>query len=625
MGFKPSPYNAVKSMLMAEEIVRGDPKNCLNPFHWTKVKLNLPGMTDYDPSRSWVCRGFWRDGVWMVASDYSTYIDDGRVMGRDESACRLTTRRVASLLQYLGIQDAARKRRGPKRCPGAWAGALVRSLEEEGIGISVSQEKWDKTRRIIGKWLNEIERSDIKLEHKALERDRGFLVYVARTFRPLRPYLKGIHLTLDSWRKGRDEHGWKDRDYEDLEKDEDWECNLSEKLRNLAVRDAGAPKSVSPVSRLRDDLLALTELTSHDNPPTMLVRPRHKVTVKYGFGDASGAGFGSSISGASGLRIRYGVWGTDNEGRSSNFRELRNLTEALEDNWETGDLHGAEVFVFTDNSTAESAYHRGTSSSQTLFDLVLRLRRMELCAGAKIHIIHVSGTRQISQGSDGLSRGVMTEGVMQGEEITDFVPIHLSAFERTDTALLEWIRDWTDSPDLCPLSPEDWFWKGHDLGSGDHNDDGIWIPQSNASGIHLWAPPPAAARVAVEELRKARHKRQESIHVFVCPRLMCYEWRKMLLKDADMYFYLDPGVLPDVWAKERCEPLLIALCFPFIRTTPWRLAGVPKVLALGKQLRGVFKSGEGNERPILRKLCRLSRDVDRLPPELVRRVLFLGQ
>jgi hypothetical protein len=47
------------------------------------------------------------------------------------------------------------------------------------------------------------------LTHKQLERRRGFLVYVAQAYPSLVPYLKGIHLTLDSWRSGRNEDGWK--------------------------------------------------------------------------------------------------------------------------------------------------------------------------------------------------------------------------------------------------------------------------------------------------------------------------------------------------------------------------------------------------------------------------------
>ena len=53
---------------------------------------------------------------------------------------------------------------------------------------------------------------------------------------------------------------------------------------------------------------------------------------------------------------------------SSNYRELRNLVEALEELQQHGDLIGAEIFLFTDNSVAEAAFYKWTSESKTLFE-----------------------------------------------------------------------------------------------------------------------------------------------------------------------------------------------------------------------------------------------------------------
>jgi hypothetical protein len=47
------------------------------------------------------------------------------------------------------------------------------------------------------------------IEQKQLESYRGFLIYLVRTNPDMNPYLKGIHLTLDSWRPWRREDGWK--------------------------------------------------------------------------------------------------------------------------------------------------------------------------------------------------------------------------------------------------------------------------------------------------------------------------------------------------------------------------------------------------------------------------------
>jgi hypothetical protein len=67
-----------------------------------------------------------------------------------------------------------------------------------------------------------------------------------------------------------------------------------------------APKLVKPVPRLQDDLNALHSLTSIEAPPLGLVRPTLTKTVHYGFGDASGSGFGSTMSSLGEVLYRRG-------------------------------------------------------------------------------------------------------------------------------------------------------------------------------------------------------------------------------------------------------------------------------------------------------------------------------
>jgi hypothetical protein len=59
--------------------------------------------------------------------------------------------------------------------------------------------------------------------------------------------------------------------------------------------------------------------------------------------------------------------------------------------------------MFTDNFVTECYYFQGTSASPILFELVLRLRKLELLYRCKIHMVHISVTRMIVQGTDGLS------------------------------------------------------------------------------------------------------------------------------------------------------------------------------------------------------------------------------
>jgi hypothetical protein len=56
-----------------------------------------------------------------------------------------------------------------------------------------------------------------------------------------------------------------------------------------------------------------------------------------------------------------------------------------------------------------------------------------------LHLIHVPGKRMIAQGTDGGLRGDLNQGVMTGENMLSYVPLHLSAVDRS-SAVLEWVR-----------------------------------------------------------------------------------------------------------------------------------------------------------------------------------------
>ena len=81
MGAKPSPYQAIRFMIWAEHIVRGDRMDKANPFHWSHVQLNLPGSLDYDPSLPWVAKRR-EDG--SLASEFYIYVDDVRITASSE-------------------------------------------------------------------------------------------------------------------------------------------------------------------------------------------------------------------------------------------------------------------------------------------------------------------------------------------------------------------------------------------------------------------------------------------------------------------------------------------------------------------------------------------------------------
>ncbi len=175
----------------------------LNPFQWNHIHLNLPGTKGYNPCLSWLSK-IQLDG--RVACDIFTFVDDERVNGRSKELTWHTSHVLASKQSYLGIPDARRKAWPCSRQPGAWAGAIVYVVPLLGVCVLTSIKKWAKLRAILKKWWDLISTgkkvNEIRLPHKELLSDQGFLVYVTRTYPAMVPYLKGFHLTIKMWRGG---------------------------------------------------------------------------------------------------------------------------------------------------------------------------------------------------------------------------------------------------------------------------------------------------------------------------------------------------------------------------------------------------------------------------------------
>lgn len=510
MGFKSSPYNSVKMTLIAEEVILGDRLDPSNPFQWDSVRLNLPGTRTYDPTCSWIAK-VRVDG--LNACILVTFVDDERVAGATRELTWQAGRRLAQIESYFGIQDASRKVGKCLQQPRAWAGSVVHVIPGSGVYVLTSEEKWLKMKGIVEKWLGRLDSGAKVLDHKEFVSDRGFLVYTTQSYPDMKPYLKGFHLTAEMWRGGRDEDGWKlpvteDRDSIGstvLEGDED-DAALGHATKIEGRLYAPSNGKTPPAPRLREDLEALKILTQFDTPPMRVVRPKRTVHVFYGFADASGKGKGSTYQGyktrhhSSGqlgplndVVFRVGVWGSDEESESSNYREFTNLVEATEAEACTGAFTESEMFLFTDNSTTESAFYKGSSSSKLLHALVLRLHKLCLEYQIQIHVIHISGKRMIAQGTDGCSRGILLEGVMSGQDMLSFLDLDKSAIDRCPK-LLDWVRDWTMQPELAPLTPEEWFVEGHGIVGGHLDDHGVWMPDHEPAGkMHLWAPAPAVA------------------------------------------------------------------------------------------------------------------------------------
>jgi len=359
MGLKSSPHGCMKMQSLAEEFIRGDHRDSNNPFFYDTVRLNLPGSPDYDPRFAKVSKIDSR--INRTVGDMATYVDDTRTTGYSASHCWSVSHQVGTRLSYLGIQDALRKRTFPSQRAGAWTGSLTQTLTS-AIIVSCTQKKWSRAQLIVQELLTSLA-TNTTFDHKDLERKRGFLLYVSRTYPALTLFLKGIQLTLDSWRGGWDDEGWR------------IQGQLAAHMEVDVPVAATPPVRVTAVPRLHPDLIALSDLLSSSTPLEWIIRASSLMIVFYGFGNASGAGFGSTILGPSGIRYRYGIWGNDLMGTSSNYRELFNDTETAEEHIQqltfdhlhdlvvslleeshSNTLSGYEFYLFTHNAVAEAAF-----------------------------------------------------------------------------------------------------------------------------------------------------------------------------------------------------------------------------------------------------------------------------
>jgi hypothetical protein len=537
MGLTSSPYQACQGMGFAEEIVRGRAEDRNNIFRWDRVRLNLPGSREYDPTKPWVSKI--RDNG-TIAVDFCTFVDDARPTGPTPRETWLAARRIASKFSYLGLQDAPRKRRDSSQRPGAWTGSVVRTDGGE-VSLLVGEDKWNKGKSMIAELIALVDKAPEALPRKRLEQIRGYLVHLAQTYPIFSSYLIGLHMTIDFWRPNRDQDGWRfSVSYVNGMKEQgEWPADYD---------SLKGPVWVKAVPRLMFDLEALTRLTRSKLPLVRRVRSCKTAQVLYGFGDASGAAFGATIQIGDVINYRYGQWSQEiSEHSSSNWRELNNLVCALVGFGEAGHLQGQEMFMFTDNSTAEAAFGKGTSKARPLFELILRLKCLEVECDMILHVVHVSGRRMIAQGTDGLSRADHSQGVMQGQPILDFVPLHLDPLQR-EPQLLSWLRKVTDGLHPTFLTPDDWFTRGHGVGT------------------FIWCCAPASAEVVVEQLGRARLKRPESMHLIMVPRIMTGRWRRHLTRGSEIYVKID---WPEIWPLDRhFEPVLMFLCLPYRSCNP---------------------------------------------------------
>ena len=186
------------------------------------------------------------------------------------------------------------------------------STSDKQVTKTVTEQKWIRGKTLIQGLVDDLDQNPKeKLRYKILERIRGFLCHLAMVYDPIFPYLKGFHLTLASHLPQRDMEGWKMLELE-------WIGHIKNKVdRGDYTREQGdllvsgecinPPQMVTPVLRFFICLKVLSFFFKKDLPPIVKVRSISRLVIVYGFMDASGSGFGSTLLVKGNIEYRIGT------------------------------------------------------------------------------------------------------------------------------------------------------------------------------------------------------------------------------------------------------------------------------------------------------------------------------
>ncbi|CAJ1968848.1 unnamed protein product [Cylindrotheca closterium] len=223
------------------------------------------------------------------------------------------------------------------------------------------------------------------------------------------------------------------------------------------------------------------------------------------------------------------------------WKELATLKETLLRIKESPHAHqviDSTVFYFTDNSGVYWIATTGSSKNRTLHKLISEIRLLELEPKCTLQVIHVPGKVLITQGTDGLSRGVWMshlQNIMDPDRLAQaiFDPVPF------DPALV-----WESLPFLSHHASH-WTFQHWNQ---------PWVAATCFHQTTVWCPPPELARQLLTFLLNSwvECPYTTSAVLFV-PRVLEASWRHMSSGWTRLPISPPCGMLPKPHLRAGCQ------------------------------------------------------------------------
>ena len=298
-----------------------------------------------------------------------------------------------------------------------------------------------------------------------------------------------------------------------------------------------------------------------------IVRPSRSSVLIPTFGDGSGTGTGGTIQLPSqGLQMWKAVWSPQVYSFSSNWKEISTLRLTLENIHDRAPLtvRNTTVFYFTDNSTTYWVVNGGSSKSDRLHGQLEHIRKWEDKLQCHLAVVHVPGRVIITEGTDGLSRGIWLSPFHDQIPRDELLPAIFAPLHPDPALALHYyslhVRAHHDTIPDYPSIP----WERWDMARWDR----AWSTIPVLGRGTVWFPPPELARnVITHVLDRYTEAPLTTTALFFVPRVVPAFWKglsKHLVElpllhphSSDLAF---PPLLP--------IPIMVLYLPPHLRTKP---------------------------------------------------------